>query len=529
MARTIESLKESQPEITGSSSVQCCICMEVFSEPKTLPCCHTFCKKCLVKLIADSAAPCLEHEQETDKDSKQSLTCPQCRAEHTFNRSEVGIDSLPTDFPLESQIKKQGLSRHPTEKGTVLKGILQVCDSCDAHDTAKHFCDTCLEYLCEECSKSHSRMKRFRGHKLTKISEIELDQQNVQKTSSSRSHYCNVHGTERIQLYCNSCDELVCVKCVVTIHKDHDFLELNSTTRTYIDEELTKLATPVNELLQSCQNNMEYVSNVEKVTNDMASDLQSKINQAFDSYIATLETRRATLLAESEKKCDSMLKALLSEKESLKKASTELTGVLRLTEQIQKCTDINEFLSLASQALPRLVQLKTCTWNDSQILKVERCLLDFQMPNELKSDVGTIVESHLPLCKFDIPKTIFSGIQQEIRFVILKRGKNCRSIPDTTPSVSITSLSVFGSPKIRSYERREQPRSIVVVVSNDPVKSHDAWIATFTPANTGRHQLTVSIGGAHSTTSATFEVVQRRKKRPSSDYLFQEPLKGSDI
>ena len=66
----------------------------------------------------------------------------------------------------------------------------------------------------------------------------------------------------------------------------------------------------------------------------MAADLQSTINQVFDSYIATLEARRAALLAESERKCNSMLKVLWSEKDGLEKTCTELTAVLGFTERL---------------------------------------------------------------------------------------------------------------------------------------------------------------------------------------------------
>ena len=44
----------------------CAVCIEQFKEPKVLPCLHTYCKGCLVKLVRKQGA---DHV----------ITCPECR------------------------------------------------------------------------------------------------------------------------------------------------------------------------------------------------------------------------------------------------------------------------------------------------------------------------------------------------------------------------------------------------------------------------------------------------------------------
>ena len=36
--------------INAESSLRCSVCLDDFKDPKVLPCCHTFCKKCLDKI-----------------------------------------------------------------------------------------------------------------------------------------------------------------------------------------------------------------------------------------------------------------------------------------------------------------------------------------------------------------------------------------------------------------------------------------------------------------------------------------------
>ena len=51
------------------ADLTCTVCLELFTEPKVLPCCHTFCKKCLEGILEKA-------------EEKEKLVCPQCRAEH---------------------------------------------------------------------------------------------------------------------------------------------------------------------------------------------------------------------------------------------------------------------------------------------------------------------------------------------------------------------------------------------------------------------------------------------------------------
>ena len=50
----------------------CAICLEQFREPKVLPCLHTYCKGCLVKLVKR-------------KGPDHIITCPECRQDVTVS------------------------------------------------------------------------------------------------------------------------------------------------------------------------------------------------------------------------------------------------------------------------------------------------------------------------------------------------------------------------------------------------------------------------------------------------------------
>ena len=53
------------PEVVNEH-LTCAVCMEQFKEPKVLPCLHTYCKGCLVKLVKKQGP-------------YRVITCPECR------------------------------------------------------------------------------------------------------------------------------------------------------------------------------------------------------------------------------------------------------------------------------------------------------------------------------------------------------------------------------------------------------------------------------------------------------------------
>ena len=71
-----KSLEDLEEEIT------CCICHDRYREPKVLPCCHYYCKQCILRLSLRTL----------DK----SFSCPECRKVTVL--PEGSVDAFPTAF-----------------------------------------------------------------------------------------------------------------------------------------------------------------------------------------------------------------------------------------------------------------------------------------------------------------------------------------------------------------------------------------------------------------------------------------------
>ena len=65
---------------TLGKHLECAVCLDQYTEPKVLPCLHTFCKRCLQGLLT--------HERAVEK-----LICPTCRSS-----AEVSLNLFEQSF-----------------------------------------------------------------------------------------------------------------------------------------------------------------------------------------------------------------------------------------------------------------------------------------------------------------------------------------------------------------------------------------------------------------------------------------------
>ena len=91
-------------------TISCCICTEFYTDPKALPCIHTFCMKCLQEIGL-----------KTNKGPGDEMPCPICRRQ--FKIPEEGFCGLPNNFFIAKLIEVANVS-NPSESSRTF------CDAC---------------------------------------------------------------------------------------------------------------------------------------------------------------------------------------------------------------------------------------------------------------------------------------------------------------------------------------------------------------------------------------------------------------
>ena len=92
--------------------VECTVCTEVYTDPTSLPCVHTFCFKCLEHLCQDNLP-------------EDDVSCPMCKKEFTIPDS--GMSGLPKNFFFEKM-------KLPKEYSMVNQHSQSYCEQCGTEE-----------------------------------------------------------------------------------------------------------------------------------------------------------------------------------------------------------------------------------------------------------------------------------------------------------------------------------------------------------------------------------------------------------
>src|SRR6218665_1508319 len=199
---------------------ECCICLKTFTDPRMLPCIHTFCFHCLNEMVDKS-----------DKQPGDEIQCPMCRKEFTLPND--GVQAIRKNFFMAGLIEvRNALNQTKTTGRTgilcdVYKANTSVCQSKTSKATLR--CLDCQENLCEDCYMMHKAFKMSRNHKVLEI-DGDVGEEAV-KTLNAMN--CDIYRGKILDYYCTECKKVVCVSCFVESHRTHDCKDVNTVEEEF--------------------------------------------------------------------------------------------------------------------------------------------------------------------------------------------------------------------------------------------------------------------------------------------------------
>ena len=144
-----------------------------------MKCLHTFCKHCLEN-----------HAKRSDAGDAHGWECPRCK-------QFTALSDVTACTRTEQLLALY-------ERGTKRK----MCFQCDT-ETAEWKCKDCEDFYCKTCKIDHGRIKKFRGHEWSNISEVQEDY------VRDKNIICNEHADNQVEFYCFDCEALLCSLCLL--------------------------------------------------------------------------------------------------------------------------------------------------------------------------------------------------------------------------------------------------------------------------------------------------------------------------
>ncbi|XP_046559497.1 probable RING finger protein 207 homolog [Haliotis rubra] len=351
---------------------KCSVCQQQFTlngpAPYLLPCLHGVCETCVT-----SAAGGV-------------ISCSTCQRE--VNLTDI---SLQKDAVRQKEIFHLTVKHRPTEL---------LCTHEDDGNQAVCWCQDCDELLCEYCQNMHSNFKVTRSHVVQNFCDLE-------PTVSAVPKFCSIHKYDPLYLFDNSCKKLICARCRIEDHADHEVEKVDVAAETvtkqlgYHKNELSMLQTRYQATMQSIRQGTES-------TDETHISLKENIRHIFESLRSQLDQREEELLIDLEnhtKETRAAQHVLLTACEEDKKTCTMVLDYINNVFLFASKSDIlgleryvgEMTRTCLDNAAPQTYAVPTAVFNTNSLSKLKAIVsgfgailtMDMDGKSEIIADRGT--------------------------------------------------------------------------------------------------------------------------------------------
>ncbi|XP_073337234.1 E3 ubiquitin-protein ligase TRIM21-like [Pagrus major] len=297
----------------------CAICLDVFTEPVTVPCGHNFCKNCIT-----------EHWN-----INVQCKCPMC--DKSFDRRPVlYVNTFISEIVSQFRLSVQNKSNCSSEEQHANTGDV-LCDVCSKTKLkALKSCLVCLASYCETHLEPHHRITGLRRHKL------------IDPVENLEGRVCTKHERP-LELFCKTDQMCVCQFCTESDHKLHHIIPL-------IEEcdgrkaELGKTEAEVQQMIQERRLKIEQIKQSVKLSKEDADRETADSVQVFTALIQSVQrslAERIEMIQEKQKTTEEQAEGFVKE---LEEEILKLTKRIAELEQLSHNDDHLQFL----QSFPSL-------------------------------------------------------------------------------------------------------------------------------------------------------------------------------
>lgn len=368
--------------------LQCSICLEYYNDPRVLPCLHSFCLPCLKSLEGSRKF--------------QPLNCPSCR--RNVHLPAAGVSGLQKNFLLVDLMERlkldQGVNKNDSDKSR--------CNMCQGTQEV-FLCLQCNLHICSNCKSTHDLISNTSYHELLPVGNHAIKQKKI-----TQARRCHKHRKEKLRLFCLTCQQVVCKRCVTEKHSRHTCVAAE-VKAAQVRRELETLVEDYNKESMFTQYMMSQENMMMKKVEDRLLLLNEEVDHLYENFIRRLSYDKELL------------------KKDLEKQRKEISNLCK--KQHLEARLLTEALSSLSVEGKKIVE-ENNTW---QILEAEKEFLD--RFRELK-------RQQMALC--ETLKELELGIFAPVDLLVLKRtelrvSSEQKSTVTTGGEISLPKENLLGS------------------------------------------------------------------------------------
>ena len=373
--------------------IKCLICGDYLTEPRTIPCLHTFCKQCIVNKIEGTCTFC--------------CPLPLCRSKYSISQGD--ISSFPPNHAINCLVEifsKIDWMQKEANTGLLLKETN--CSRCDEGSKAVAWCKVpCNGWLCDDCYHAHKRMRKdFASHEFITVEKLVKNPKLFFNSVPQRPKACMTHSTQFLDRYCRTCSCFICHDCTLkgNLHETHAF-DIVDKER----ERVKEASTPLAKLLEQVRSGIKGIEKeIDKI--DSISEVNiTKIQCVHAQAHAILKQQEEDAIQNVNTIKFSFTEALRKQNDNLKLTESRLVRCKEFCDDAVSTNIPEHFLTFGNLIIARVEDLTNqvdCAIIHPE-LKSDDMMVKCGDPDEFIS--GSLCHTsgipHLPHCSVRDPLT----------------------------------------------------------------------------------------------------------------------------
>ena len=463
---------------------ECPLCLETVNNPKTLPCIHSFCLKCLDK-----------HANFARRQLQTAIKCPVCQTSFAIPEGD-SFKNLPASFHLNRLVDVLALKDGTTQA--------QKCGSCDENNAASSYCFVCLLFLCTSCFEAHQRVKTSRGHRNVVLEKLQA--QDVEELIH-RPVMCSqqYHENQPLEFYCEECKVPICIKCSVVSHNRHTITDTQKAAQVQKMQMKDALEKVKAETVIYENEIRKQTELMDKTKNEILS-AEKKMTDAVEERIRELREHERVMKAKFAEIYEAQQKHHATRLENFELVLTQLQSCIERGESALERNVSAEILQTNQIIVGRCEELLNVTKPDIYKPPHVHYIIENQMNAGLDRIVVSSTDPLLSLAEVDNHELVREKTMAN--FIIVTRdsgGKQC-------------------------YHEDDQVKVSIITPADDQLETEikdtkdGKYTVTYTPQCDGQHRVDIQVNGQPLTGSPwVVQVIPHRYQ-----FAFQFGSKGEE-
>ncbi|KAH8325533.1 hypothetical protein KR067_001082 [Drosophila pandora] len=401
-----------------TDDLKCGICLDVYTDPRTLHCLHSFCLQCLVSenfrdentweqepprsedpscysLKSDmggssaeltaTVSPARQRGSSFSLRRKKSMDALEIRSRSEGKRSMSSFSTRMTGSSVHEVSKRSircQICNYPTD--LPLGGVRQLpqnyllvrriealrfqanedvisrfwCSLCTEEISATYHCISCTLNLCTLCKEAHERQRTTANHRLRSILEL-------RRARKQKQQQLGLGDSSKLVLRCGIhtnfelkafCTHCRQLACTDCLVLLHKGHRHETITRAigHQGKLLREATDQTRPLCQYAEHSIERLNEIARGINARCDDIQHQVEQYLKSYFDALEVHRKTLLQQISRARESKVEVIIKQQLDLEKRTQMAMDAMRFSQELLEIGADVEILSFVGILLSRL-------------------------------------------------------------------------------------------------------------------------------------------------------------------------------